>query len=223
MALGANPVVTNALRQARLTGRPQTINANGVTLTAQPNGSIGTPGGGGFSAASVDDYGRNIPTVNVYAQPQQTQVQAPLNQANPQTTYVSPNTTQPATAAPVAGQTGTQSGQPVHATYDQPPAPTVAAQAKNYRAQHGLSTSDDAATDALNAQSLAAAQSGRNYFNPAAAAQYGAAQPAGSYGPASNVVNALTLPPTQTAVPAATTAQSPSQVASNNLLQQGIY
>lgn len=223
MALGAFNRL-NALAQARSTGRPVPIpNPDGSpsTLVAYPNGTINTPGGSfggqGFQRSpsgvgvAVDDYGRPIPTINVYPQPQQTQ--APLNQANPLTTYVSPNTPQPATAGPVVGQTGTQSGPPVHATYDMPPAPDVATQARNYRAQHGLATQDDA--DALNAESLAAARAGRTYLDPALAAQYAQPLAAGVYGPRTDVVNALTMPPT--------TAQAPAQQAQNALLQQGIY
>jgi hypothetical protein len=192
--------------------------------------------------AAVDDYGRVIPTINVYAQPQQ--AQAPLNQANPNTTYVSPNTPQPTGATPVAGQTDTQSGQPVRATYNMPPAPDTATAARNYRLRHGLATADDsAATDALNAESLAAAQAGRTSFNPTLAAQYGQPQAAGVYGPRTDVVNALSAPPAASQVaqaqptvltqPSALTmpttsraslAQNlPTILALNNLLRRGIY
>jgi hypothetical protein len=165
---------------------------------------------------SVDDYGRVIPTINVFGRPMR--VQAPLNQANPNTTYVSPNTPQPAGTVPVVGQTGTQSGPSVAPTYNMPPAPDTATAARNYRAQHGLATADDsAATDALNAESLAAAQAGRASFNPTLAAQYGQPLAAGVYGPRTDVVNALTQP---SAV--AQAQQQPTQVG-QNLLQQGIY
>jgi hypothetical protein len=143
---------------------------------------------------SVDDFGRIVPTINVFGR--QLRVQAPLNQANPNTTYVSPNTPQPTVAVPVVGQTDTQSGQPIHATYNMPPAPETKTAAQTYRLQHGLATSDD--TDALNAESLAAAQAGRTYFNPTLAAQYGQPLPAGVSGPRTDVVNALTLPPSAT-------------------------
>lgn len=144
---------------------------------------------------SVDDYGRVIPTINVFGTRISPQSQV-LNRANPQTTYVSPNTAQPTTAVPVVGQTDTQSGQPVHATYNMPPAPDTATAARNYRAQHGLSASDDsAATDALNAESLAAAQSGRTSFDPTLARQYATSQ---VYGPRTSVVNALQAPTTAT-------------------------
>jgi len=162
-----------------------------------------------YVAGAVDDYGRPIPTVNVYA----TRLPQPvMNQANPATTYVSPNTPQPPKPGnPVIGQTGTQSGAPVHATYNYPPAPdTVTKQARSYRARHGLATQDD--TDALNAESLAAAQAGRTYFDPTLAAQYGAPLAAGVYGPRTDVVNALTVP-----------QQIQAQQAQNALLQQGIY
>lgn len=138
------------------------------------------------AVATVDDYGRVIST----PQPRQ----GVLNQANPQTTYVSPQTPQPATAAPVAGQTDTQSGPAVHATYNMPPAPDTATQARNYRAAHGLS--DGSETDRLNAESLAAARAGRTSFDPTLAAQYGQPMAAGTYGPRTDVVNALTMPTT---------------------------
>ncbi|HEY2416392.1 MAG TPA: hypothetical protein VGH84_00615 [Steroidobacteraceae bacterium] len=127
-----------------------------------------------------------------YGQPR---VQPPLKQANPYTTYVSPNTPQPAGTLPVLGQTGTQSGPPVHATYDMPPAPPdLHTQARDYRTKHGLATQDD--TDALNAESLAAAQSGRTYLDQTLAAQYGQPLPSGVSGPRTDVVNALIRPPT---------------------------
>lgn len=161
---------------------------------------------------SVDEYGRVIPTINVTAQ---APVQAPLNQANPNLT------------AGVQGAVGTQSGQPVHATYNMPPAPDLATQAKNYRAQHGISNADDAATDALNAESLAAARAGRTSFNPQLAAQYGQSQAAGTYGPQTNVVNALTAPTTTQGQPImlapTTTAAAQPATVGNNLLQQGVY
>jgi hypothetical protein len=226
---GQSPEVDAAKQTARLTGRPVTVNVNGVALTAYPNGNVGTPGGGGFpgqrtpigqttptgsnalttppAGSSVDDYGRPIPTVNVYAQgPMAPQgpvaLQAPLNQANPNTTYVSPNTPQPATAPPVTGQTGAQSGPPVNPTYNMPPASTtlstVEVAAKRYRAAHGIATAADNSADALNAQSLAAAQAGRTYFNQALLQ------------PGQSVVNALVTPPA-TQQPTQQTAQNPSQ------------
>jgi hypothetical protein len=176
--------------------------------------ALGAYRNGNLLNVSVDQDGRVIPTINVFGR------QVPvLNQANPNTTYVSPNTAQPPGAVPVAGQTDTQSGQPVHATYNMPPAPDTATAARNYRLQHGLATADDsAATDALNAESLAAAQAGRTSFNPTLAAQYGQPMAAGVYGPRTDVVNALTAPST-----AAQTQAQQSQQASNALLAQGIY
>jgi hypothetical protein len=94
-----------------------------------------------------------------------------------------------------------------------PPAPDTATAARTYRLQHGLATSND--TDALNAESLAAAQAGRTSFNPTLAAQYGQPPAAGVSGPRTDVVNALSLP-------ASATQQQPTQVA-QNLLQQGVY
>jgi hypothetical protein len=182
--------------------------------TAGAQGLPGTPSGAAVAPPSaaqmpaVDDYGRVIPTVTVTPQPHTPvpQVQAPLNQANPNTTYVSPNTPQPTGAPPVVGQTGTQSGQPT--------VPDLVVSASRYRLQHGLATSAD--TDALNAESLAAAQAGRTSFNPTLAAQYGQPLASGAYSPRTDVVNALTMPPTTSQVP------QPTQVA-QNLLQQGIY
>ena len=139
----------------------------------------------------VDEYGRPIPIIRSYLNPRVRQ--GTLNQANPNTTYVSPNTPQPVGVPPVVGQTGTQGGPSVHPTYNMPPPPDVATAARIYRAQHGLATLDDA--DALNAESLAAAQAGRTYFDPTLAAQYGQPLAAGISGPRTDVVNALTLPP----------------------------
>jgi hypothetical protein len=169
---------------------------------------------GSNMAWSVDEYGNVVPTINVFARP--ARVQAPLNRANPNTTYVSPNTAQPTGAAPVVGGTDTQSGQPVHATYNMPPAPDTKTAAQTYRLQHGLATSDD--TDALNAESLAAAQAGRTYFDPALAAQYGQPLAAGVSGPRTDVVNALSLPPSTaqtTQQPVQVVAQQPSRVWQN--------
>jgi hypothetical protein len=132
-----------------------------------------------------------VPTIKTYLPPRLRQ--GTLNQANPNTTYVSPNTPQPVGAVPVVGQTDTQSGPPIHPTYNMPPPPDTATAARNYRVKHGLATSDD--TDALNAESLAAAQAGRTYFDPRLAAQYGQPLAAGTYGPRTDVVNALILPP----------------------------
>lgn len=221
--------VASALAQAKATGRPVPItNPDGSqsTLVALPNGNLNNASGyGGFGGstftnpdtlqsfsptpgsnaltASGPGYGANtqIPTVVV------PRVQAPLNQANPQTTYVSPVTAQPATAAPVAGQTDTQSGPPVHATYDYPqPAtavPDVVVTAKRYRQAHGLATDADNSADALNAQSLAAAQAGRTYLQP------------GPYPAGGNVIaNALIMPPAQLQQPGTQVANA------NNLLQQ---
>ena len=95
-----------------------------------------------------------------------------------------------------------------------PHVPDLVVTAQRYRAAHGLATQDD--TDALNAESLAAAQAGRNYFNQTLAAQYGQPPAAGVSGPRTDVVNALAMPP-------ATTQQQPAMLAQNNLLQQGIY
>lgn len=141
----------------------------------------------------VDDFGRPIPTITVTPQP--SQVQAPLNQANP------------AFTAGIPGAVGTQSGPPAPT-----PLATVDVTARRYRAQHGLSTPDD--TDALNdAESLAAARAGRTYLDPSLASQYATA---GGYGPRTNVVNALSLPP-------AATSPQPAQQVAQNLLLQGVY
>lgn len=151
---------------------------NALTIAADPT-------------VPVDDYGRPIPIIRPYLDPRVRQ--GTLNRANPNTTYVSPNTPQPVGAPPVVGQTDTPGGLSIHPTYNMPPAPDVATAARIYRAQHGLATSDDA--DALNAELLAAAQAGRTYFNPTLAAQYGQPLAAGVSGPRTDVVNALSLPP----------------------------
>jgi hypothetical protein len=94
----------------------------------------------------------------------------------------------------------------------QPPTtlPDLDVTARRYRNAHGLGTD----ADALNAESLAAAQAGRNYFDPKLAAQFGQRSAAGV--PDINVVNALSMPP------AGAITQPGTQVA-QNLLAQGIY
>lgn len=240
--LSGNPQVSAAQWQARMTGQPASVTVNGQSLLVSPDGSVrqstataatSTPSLWSRLTApnSGVNQGLNIGTPVPGAT---TQVQAPLNQANPQTIYVSPATAQPATAAPVAGATGTPGGASVAPTYNMPPAPDTATQARNYRAAHGLS--DGSATDALNAESLAAARAGRTSFDPTLAAQYGQPQAAGTYGPRTDVVNALTMPTTaptsmlatrQPIVLAPTYAQAytpaNAQQQSNNLLAQGIY
>lgn len=195
----AAPAQTSLLqRPSVITNQPVGANTGLFTPTNQPVGSTITA--------------PQIPTINVTAQ---APVQGTLNQANPNL------------AAGVQGAVGTPSGPSVAPTYNMPPAPDVATQAKNYRAQHGLSNADDAATDALNAESLAAARAGRTSFNPQLAAQYGQQQAAGAYGPQTNVVNALTAPQTGQGQPimlAPTTASAVQPTAvGNNLLQQGLY
>lgn len=239
--LSGNPQVSAAQWQARMTGQPASVTVNGQAYVVYPTGGIvqsgqlpnTTPNWWSRLTApnSGVNQGLNIGTPTPGAT---TQVQSPLNQANPQTTYVSPQTTQPATAAPVTGSTGTQSGPSVAPTYNMPPAPDVATQARNYRAQHGLS--DGSATDALNAESLAAARAGRTSFDPTLAAQYGQPMAAGVSGPRTDVVNALTMPTTApTSVlatrqpivlaPTYTQAYTPAnaQQQSNSLLNQGLY
>lgn len=174
----APPVATSWLqRPSMLTNQPVGANTGLFTPTGQPVGAT-------ITAPS-------LPTITVFAHPQ---VQAPLNQANP------------AFTAGIPGAVGTQSGPPVHATYDMPPAPVVAAQARRYRQAHGLATPDDsAATDQLNAASLAAARAGRTFLQP------------GPYPATGNIVaNALIAPPT-------TTAPQPAQQTAQNLLSQGVY
>lgn len=152
------------------------------------------------------------------------------------------------TVAPVVAST---TGNVIPPTQSAPaPAPAgpvdrhdpVAAQARIYRINHGLATADDsAATDALNAESLAAERSGRTYLDRNLAAQYGQTPPAGTVGPRTDVVNALLMPPTSTGTayaqrqspyqsPAsqqpivlAPTTTQPTQMQANTLLQQGIY
>ena len=219
MALGA---VTTALSRARITGQAVPVTVNGVTMLAYPNGNVGgygvpstgnalstpvaqpvapssplttagvqgLPGSPSGPAVPTGPFGITGP-VTTATPPQQ----GTLNQANPLTTYVSPNTAQPATAVPVVAATGTQGGPSVAPTYNYPQ-PDLATQAKNYRSQHGISNADDAATEALNTESLAAAKAGLTYLDRTLAAQYGAAPAAGTYGPRTDVVNALSVPTT---------------------------
>ena len=131
------------------------------------------------------------------------QTQPPPNQANPNFT------------AGIQGLPGSPSGPAVAPPGGFPSAhvPDLVVTAKRYRQAHGLATPDD--SDALNAESLAAARAGRTYFNPTLAAQYGQPLPAGVYGPRTDVVNALVMPPAA--------AQQPTQQTAQNLLQQGVY
>jgi hypothetical protein len=171
----AQPVAPSApFTAAGVAGLPGSPSGPAAAPPALPSASAAMP--------AVDDYGRPIPTVNVYAQPQQTQ--PPLNQANPNFT------------AGIQGLPGSPSGPAVASPGGFPPphVPDLVVTAQRYRVQHGLATSDD--TDALNAESLAAAQAGRTYFNPTLAAQYGQPPPAGVSGPRADVVNALTMPST---------------------------
>jgi len=183
-----------ALLQARLSGQPVPI---GQGLFAYPDGSVGTPGGG---------FGRpNVPPGNALAPPAvppsqqppwwvqalQTPVavgpppapaQPPLNQANPTIAALQqPGLPGSPSGPAVAPPGGFQAPSVV------PPAqmPDVVVTARRYRQAHGLATADDSAiTDRLNAESLAAAQAGRNYLQP------------GPYPAGGDVVaNALTTPP----------------------------
>jgi hypothetical protein len=81
----------------------------------------------------------------------------------------------------------------VYGPAGEPPArttlPDLEVTARRYRNAHGLSDAD-----ALNAESLAAAQAGRTYLNPTLATQYAQRSAAGV--PDIDVVNALSLPPT---------------------------
>lgn len=129
-------------------------------------------------------------------------------------TYTDPITLQsfssvPATGAVVASGPGYGTGTVIPQTSTSGPAGStgpvdrhddpVAAQARVYRINHGIATPDDsAATDALNAESLAAANAGRTYLNRDLAAQYGQPQAAGVSGPRTDVVNALLMPPSTT-------------------------
>lgn len=161
-------------------------------------------------------------------------------------TYTDPTTLQsfsyvPTTGAVVASGPGYGDGTVIPQTSQSGPLGStgpvdrhddpVAAQARVYRINHGLATPDDsAATDALNAESLAAARAGRTSFNRDLAAQYGQTPAAGTYGPRTDVVNALSLPTTtgQAIMLAPTTAvtqQRPAVLSTtgNNLLAQGLY
>lgn len=124
--------------------------------------------------------------------------QPPLNQANPNFTAGIPGLAGGPSGAAVAPPGGFQPPSVVPPTQ----LPDVTVSARRYRAQHGLAADDDsAATDRLNAASLAAAQAGRTYMQP------------GPYPAGDNVVaNALVAPPTsQAPIMLAPTAVQPQQ------------
>lgn len=157
----------SALLQARVSGMPVSLGGSG--LTVNPDGSVGTPGGG-----------YRTPSPAPLTQPA-------LNQANP------------AMTAGIAGQPGSPSGNvAAGAPTPAPSNPALAAQAAAYRGggtpsvtlapqtvtaqapTQGLGLT----TDQLNQMSLQAAQQGRTFWNPNLNVQ-----------PGGNVLNALTLPP----------------------------
>jgi hypothetical protein len=176
--LAAQPVAPSApFNAAGVQGAPGSPSGPAVAPPAAPPSSwwqrILAPNSG-------IDPGLNYGTPPPVSAPQ---VQAPLNQANPNFT------------AGIQGLPGSPSGPAVAPPGGFPPphVPDLVVTAQRYRAAHGLATPDD--TDALNAESLAAAQAGRTYLDPRLAAQYGQPLAAGVYGPRTDVVNALSLPP----------------------------
>jgi len=196
-----------AAARARVTGSPVTVSQNGTLYVISPNGQM-------------------TPTTN-----------AGVSGTPQPASYTDPTTLQTFTAYPgsttiVGSGPGYGNGTPIAATgpatpydypkplYNMPPAAAANA-SRNYRAQHGLSTAADNSADALNAESLAAAQAGRTYFNRDLAAQYGATPTAGFVGPRTDVVNALQMP--QTTAPAVMLAPTATQPVSQqqpiNLMQ----
>lgn len=184
-----SPAIVQALLQARLTGRPVPI-PGALGLAALPNGSIGTPGGGfggGFGGGTQQSAAAQpqIPTVTATAPTPPVTAPPPVAPVPPWT--VSQLNQPTLSASGVPGLAGTPSGPPMAPTYDMPPAPTpttlptLEVTARRYRVAHGMGSQSDA--DALNAQSLAAAQAGRTYWNPALLQ------------PGQPVLNALTTPP----------------------------
>lgn len=225
-----------ALAQARATGRAVPI-SGGNGWVAYPNGSVGQAGMT-QSAITNAPIGSTV-TWPSWANPHNWFQGGGTGGTAAAPSYTDPTTLQTFTAGPgtsiTASGPGYGSGTVIPATM--PTAPTYApgvvdrhdaASAANasrvYRAQHGLSTAADNSADALNAESLAAAQAGRTYLNRDLAAQYGQTPAAGFVGPRTDVVNALSMPPTTTgqAVMLAPTTTQRANVG-NNLLQQGIY
>lgn len=208
-----HPLLAAALQRASQTGQAVPVTIGSITMTAYPNGQVGGPPGSTtarwtpqqsslpvpprppFSATPSPYYtagsgslsGGYVSPDGSYVPPQAIPGVTPSSTANP----IIAGSTDPATQVP------TPSPAPAGPVdrHDDP----VAAQARIYRINHGISTPDDsAATDALNAESLAAARAGRTSFNPQLAAQYGQAPAAGTYGPRTDVVNALSVPTTAT-------------------------
>lgn len=260
-----HPLLVAALQQASQTGQSVPVTIGNVTLMAYPNGQVGPQGAGGTARWTPAQTSMPVPPRPPYgATPSSTPTtpSGALPAAGP--SYTDPTTLQsfssvPSTGAIIASGPGYGSGTVIPQGSPSVPGSSgpvdrhdaaSAANARRYRQMHGLATADDsAATDALNAESLAAAQAGRTYFNPQLAQQYGQPMGAGQYGPRTDVVNALQTPqqgqqpimlaPTATA---AQTQQPPinllqylpqqqryapyaqsSQYAGNNLLAQGIY
>lgn len=185
MALGTvtpywqNPVA-NALARSQLRINPPATNQiNPLQLALAIQGQRGSPSGPTSWAPPVLNQANPNLTADIPGAAGGPSGAAAVTPALANTTYVSPNTPQPSGSVPVTGQAGTPSGA----------APDLAKQARNYRVQHGLG--DDADTDALNAESLAAAKAGRTNLNRTLAAQYGATPAANVYGPRTDVVNAL--------------------------------
>lgn len=159
--------LTNLIR-ARMSGQAVPL---GAGLVVNPDGSVGTPGGG-FGTPSPAPITQPV-----------------LNQANP------------AFTAGMAGLPGSPSGNvPAGAPTPSPSHPALSAQAQAYRnrtmGQPSVTLAPqtvtaaaptqglELTTDQLNQMSLAAAQQGRTYWNPNLNVQ-----------PGGNVTNALTLPP----------------------------
>lgn len=249
--------VGRAVLQAQSTGRPVAIpNPDGTPSAyyAYPNGTIGPQSSGSTPLSTATSPTMPVPPRPPYGAVPSSPTTTPAPTTTGAPTYTDPTTLQsfsyvPSTGAVVASGPGYGNGTVIPQTSQSGPLGStgpvdrhddpVAAQARVYRINHGLATADDsAATDALNAESLAAARAGRTSFNPQLAAQYGQAPAAGVYGPRTDVVNALSVPTTtgQSVMLAPTTTQSqqpinlmqylPQQRLANtgdNLLAQGTY
>jgi hypothetical protein len=196
-ALPIPPVPPAQVPPAASAFPPQPVAPSAPLTTAGVQGAPGSPSGPAVTPPAPSGI-TNRPVGSTVTWPppwwptggSAPQTQPALDQANPNFT------------AGIQGLPGSPSGPAVAPPGGFPPphVPDVVVTAKRYRQAHGLATSDDAATDQLNAASLAAAQAGRNYLPP------------GPY--PGGAVNALTMPPT---------TQQPTQQVAQNLLQQGIY
>lgn len=139
--------LTNLIR-ARISGQAVPL---GAGLVVNPDGSVGTPGGGYRAPSPAPVGGAQQPMV--------------MNQANP------------AFTAGIPGLAGSPSGNvPAGAPTPAPSTPALSAQAAAYRQRNSMGqggTGLGLTTDQLNQMSLQAAQQGRTYWNPSMNVQPG--------------------------------------------------